>query len=44
MIKNDMNEIAIEEMKYHLPENSLTHIDVYKIECELPNIIYPKTP
>jgi hypothetical protein len=36
MIKNDMNEIAIEEMKYHLPENSLTHIDVYKIECELP--------
>ena len=36
MIKNDMNEITIEEMKYHLPENSVAHIDVYKIECELP--------
>ena len=36
MITKDMKEINIEELKYHLPANSLSHIDVYKIECELP--------
>ena len=36
MLSKDMNEINIEELKYQLPENSKAHIDVYKIECELP--------
>ena len=36
MISKDMKEIDIHELKYHLPENTTSHIDVYKIECELP--------
>ena len=36
MLAKDMNEINFEELKYHLPENSASHLDVYKIECELP--------
>ena len=36
MTAKDMKEINIEELKYHLPANSSSHIDVYKIECELP--------
>ena len=36
MTSKDMKEINIKELKYHLPENSPSHIDVFKIECELP--------
>ena len=36
MIDNNMNYINIEERKYRLPANSVAHIDVYKIECDLP--------
>ena len=36
MLKTDMKEVNIIERRYHLPENSVAHIDVYKIECSLP--------
>jgi len=36
MLDNDLNEVDIKERKYQLPANSVAHIDVYKIECELP--------
>ncbi|MBR4496106.1 MAG: hypothetical protein IKP12_03130, partial [Acholeplasmatales bacterium] len=36
MISTDMKEVNVIERKYQLPEYSLAHLDVYKIECELP--------
>ena len=36
MLQNDMNEIDIVERKYNFPEGAEAHLDVYKIECELP--------
>ena len=36
MISTDMKEINVIERKYQLPEGSVAHLDVYKIECDLP--------
>ena len=36
MITKDMKLINFKELKYHLPANSSAHLDVFKIECELP--------
>ena len=36
MIENDMTKIDISYRKYILPSNAKPHMDVYKIECELP--------
>ena len=36
MLENDMEDIDINSRKYVLPEYSNNHMDVYKIECELP--------
>ena len=36
MIQNDMNEIDIIERKYNFPGDAEAHLDVYKIECEVP--------
>ena len=36
MLSNDMNKIDLIERKYQLPGNASVHIDVYKIECQLP--------
>ena len=36
MIENDMVNIDISSRKYVLPSNAKPHMDVYKIECELP--------
>ena len=36
MLESDMKELNIGEGKYELPENMTPHLDVYKIECELP--------
>ena len=36
MIKNDMEMIDITALKHDLPGGSSSHIDVYKIECDLP--------
>ena len=36
MLDKDMNMIDINSRKYILPENSGTHLDVYKMECLLP--------
>ena len=36
MLNNDMKEVDIKARKYQLPANSVSHMDVYKIECELP--------
>jgi hypothetical protein len=36
MIQNDMKEINITERKYVFENPSVTHIDVYKLECQLP--------
>ena len=32
MIKSDMKEVTIIERRYHLPEDSVAHLDVYKIK------------
>lgn len=36
MIEKDMINIDISKRKYVLPSNASPHMDVYKIECELP--------
>ena len=36
MLEKDLEPVDIKLRKYVLPSNSRTHIDVYKIECELP--------
>ena len=36
MLENDMEDIDINSRKYVLPEYFNNHMDVYKIECELP--------
>jgi len=36
MLEKDLEPVDIKLRKYILPSNSRTHIDVYKIECELP--------
>ena len=36
MLENDIKEINIISRNYNLPANSPSHMDVYKIECELP--------
>ena len=36
MIENDMQDIKIWERKFVLPKESPTHMDVYKLECEIP--------
>ena len=39
MIENDMQHIEASSRKFVLPKNSPTHIDVYKIECEVPLLL-----
>ena len=39
MIVNDMETIRIETRKYNLPKNSKTHMDVYKVECQVPALL-----
>ena len=39
MIEKDMQNIQINTRKFILPKNSPTHIDVYKIECEVPLLL-----
>jgi len=39
MIEKDMQEIDINLKKFILPKNSPTHIDVYKVECEIPLLL-----
>ena len=39
MILNDMKSIQISTHKYVLPKESNAHIDVYKIECEIPILL-----
>jgi hypothetical protein len=39
MIEKDMQEIDISKRKFILPKNSPTHIDVYKVECEIPLLL-----
>ena len=39
MIQNDMIAIQVSTRKYELPEQSPTHMDVYKVECEIPLLL-----
>ena len=39
MIVKDMKEIDINERKYTLPRFSPTHMDVFKVECEVPVLL-----
>ena len=39
MIMSDMTDIEISHKKFILPPDSPSHIDVYKIECEIPLLI-----
>ena len=39
MLNKDMEEINIRTRKHNMPENSISHMDVYKIECILPLLI-----
>ena len=39
MIVNDMQEIKVSSRKYTLPKQSKTHMDVYKVECEIPILL-----
>ena len=39
MIEDDMIEIQVSSRKYELPKESETHMDVYKIECEIPLLL-----
>ena len=39
MIVNDMKPIQASTRKYILPKNSETHMDVYKIECDIPLLL-----
>ena len=39
MIEDDMNEIQVSTRKYVLPKESETHMDVYKVECEIPILL-----
>jgi hypothetical protein len=39
MIQNDMQVIDADSRKFVLPANSLSHIDVYKVECEVPLLL-----
>ena len=39
MITKDFKPIDINERKYELPANSRTHMDVYKVECEVPLLL-----
>ena len=39
MVENDMQTIEIDTRKFVLPANSISHIDVYKVECEVPLLL-----
>ena len=39
MINNDMKDIQVTGVKFDLPKESEAHIDVYKIECEIPLLL-----
>ena len=39
MINNDMKDIQVTNIKFDLPKESEAHIDVYKIECEIPLLL-----
>ena len=39
MIVKDMETIDFETRKFVLPDNSVSHIDVYKVECEVPLLL-----
>ena len=39
MLENDMEEIDKESKKFVLPKDSVSHIDVYKIECDIPLLL-----
>ena len=39
MIEDDMQPIQVSTRKYVLPKQSETHMDVYKIECDIPLLL-----
>ena len=39
MIENDMEDIEFSTKKHILPKDSSSHIDVYKVECEVPLLL-----
>ena len=39
MLENDFQLVDIDTRKFVLPENSASHIDVYKVECEVPLLL-----
>ncbi|MBO6243347.1 MAG: hypothetical protein J6O41_02095, partial [Clostridia bacterium] len=39
MIANDMKEIVASERYYELPSYQENHIDIYKVECEIPLLL-----
>ena len=39
MIEDDMEEIQVSSRRYELPKESETHMDVYKIECDIPILL-----
>ena len=39
MIVNDMIAIQVSNRKYELPADSPSHMDVYKVECEIPILL-----
>ena len=39
MIVNDMKPIQVASRKYTLPKDSEIHMDVYKVECEVPALL-----
>ena len=39
MIEDDMESIQISTRKHVLPSNSPTHMDVYKVECDIPLLL-----
>ena len=39
MVVKDMEAIDFETRKFALPDNSASHIDVYKVECEVPLLL-----
>ena len=39
MIEEDMKEIKVSERYYELPSYQENHIDVYKVECEIPLLL-----
>ena len=39
MIEDDMKSIPYSERRYELPANLASHIDVYKVQCEIPLLL-----